>query len=261
MSGWRNNDFPAETVRDIAQAVNEYGSADPPPAIKFIGTPEDIRAKKAYFFLEHEGVKYFVKIFNNNSPGLLFRDILRCSKALKFYSATFVMKKREINVPKPVFMLEKKFLFFNFTSVICTTFIDDALPFTEDYRKNSEQETDYYLERLADFLLLLKRKQVCHTDLLGNILIKRSSGIPEFYLIDIDAVKLFDNLTRFDYIKHFEGFYDFFVKKEGFSEKDWWKFLDIYLSKDPSMAQIPEALTEDIKNRKNLIFYVFHTKK
>ena len=71
-----------------------------------------------------------------------------------------------------------------------------------------------------------------------------------------DAVKLFDNLTKFDLIKHFEGFYWYFVEKQKISEEAWAILCEEYIKLDKKTFQSVKELTGYTANRKNLLYYI-----
>lgn len=245
LTGFRNINCAASTVEKIISKILNAGN------------PGD---KKVHYITEIDENKYFIKIFNNSNLILIVRDLFRASKAMKFYAANFEMHKRGIPVPEAVFILQKKFLLIKIRSIIATRGIENSCPFTQHYREWSENHTDeekrYYLKKLADFIYLLNKKEIAHTDLLGNIMVKEESGKLQFILIDNDAVKLFDNLTKFDLIKHFEGFYWYFVKKQKVSEKAWVILCQEYIKLDNTTFHSVEELTRHVANRKNLLYYV-----
>ncbi|MBN2406774.1 MAG: hypothetical protein JXJ19_03655 [Elusimicrobia bacterium] len=225
--------------------------------LKKTGTAND---RKQHLVIAADGGNIHLKIFNNTGIAAVLKDIFRASKARKFYASNFEIRKRGIPSPDALFILEKRMLFLKFSSIIATREIEESTPFTGHYKAwvgtRPEKDRLNYIEEIARFIFKLNSSGVCHADLLGNILVNAGGGRIRMYLIDNDAVKLFDNLTRFDYIKHFEGFYDYFVKKAAVSREDWETLCREYLKMDKSVSDSVEGITQHVANRKNLLYYL-----
>lgn len=263
--GWQNKNYDITQMNDILSLIfddNKTNSIQ--KTTKIIKKTGNIRDKKVHYIINSNNINFYIKIFNNSNIILILKDIFRASKAKKFYVSNFEIKKRNILVPEAVFFVQKKFFIFKTSSFIATREITDTKPFTQHYKdwtpNHTDSEKKHYLKELANFIYLLNNKKVAHADLLGNILIKEKNNKILFFLIDNDAVKLFNNLTKFDFIKHFEGFYDFFVKKEAYSKDDWKILCKEYINIDNTISNSIETLTEYVKNRKNLLFYVTSNK-
>jgi len=252
---WRNKKYPENIVTEAINVCcgKKSGLFE---NVNYSGSPND---KKEHFILKNRELIIYVKAFNNINFKLLLRNFFRSSKALKFYVCAFEMKKLSIPIAEPVFAAERKFLGVKFRSLIATEEVKDSKPFICHYpAKNlSPDKKRTYMRKLAELIFLLNIKKTAHADLLGNILVREISGIPELFLIDNDAVKLFNHINRFDKIKHFEGFYNFFITRSDVPKHEDWNLLcEEYLKIDPEFSPSVEMLTDDVKNRKNLGHYI-----
>jgi hypothetical protein len=271
MRGWRNMDYSEQTITAMLDAIfnnstnisenNEIKNSN----IKIKYHSGTLADKKTHYIINDGNANFYIKIFNSINPVMLVRDVFRSTKSMKFYVMSGEIRNRGGLIPAPVFFLEKRFLFFKFQSIIATREIEDSTLFRDHYENWTAENPEYrsiYLTRLAEFIYFLNSREIGHADLVGNILIQEKTNESgkgkdiDIYLIDHDAVKSLKNLTRFDYIKHFEGFYDFFVKNRKVSEEDWNTLCLEYLKLDNRFFNSIDDITDQVKHRKNLTHYI-----
>jgi len=240
--------------------VYDIPSDDPTLKWKMISCIEKKQVRNTIYLMTLDGINYYIKVIENHTLLSFLKDLVRSSKGMKFYVANFEMQKRGIPTAEAVFVVEKRHLFFKAQSIVATREISNTLPFVNAYKRcvqrDSEFEKESLLEELARLIYRLNKEKIAHADLLGNVLVKNEWSKLDFYIIDYDAVKLFDHLSKFDFIKHFEGFYWFFVSREKHATGDWKILCQKYIELDDTIAPSVEILTRHVARRKELSYYL-----
>ncbi|MDY6863274.1 MAG: lipopolysaccharide kinase InaA family protein [Thermodesulfobacteriota bacterium] len=150
--------------------------------------------------------------FNGNSfelcikevrnPGIFikFKELFRKSRGRKAWEAAKFLEGKKIPIPSKIALLEEKDFIFPKRSFFITEFIPDStslFQYIEDHLKKNLKRKRDLINALAKFITDLHRKDICHYDLqTRNILVKENNDKWEFFLLDLESIKLNKMINR-----------------------------------------------------------------
>jgi len=170
------------TENDVFKYLDSVFSDD---KTKFIKNSNTTAVVKLNFLGEELIIKKF-KIKRKFDP---VKNIFRKSRGYRCWKWSWMLNLYKIQVPEPVFFLEKRVFGMLGENYFATKYCSQAETVSDYLNQCKEFDKTVFLRDFSKFVSQLLNINLCHNDFqLKNILVKEESGKFYFYLIDLEAV-------------------------------------------------------------------------
>lgn len=137
-----------------------------------------------------QGQTYFIKRYNCQGAGYRVKNLLRPSRALRSWRNGWQFHQAQLPTVEPVLCLEERVFGFLGRSYIVFPQLTDAESLLDIWSSLASREQKALLLILANTFGCMHRRGIFHGDLnWRNILVRKQSGEPQFFLVDLDGCR------------------------------------------------------------------------
>lgn len=139
---------------------------------------------------------YFLKRYNCRGPLYSLRNAVRPSRAWRTWETTLTFQARQVPVPRPLVLLEKRRFRLLGRSYILMDFVAESERLRSLWPQLGEEARKTLLETLGAALGRMHRAGCLHGDLKWDNILVASDGGSGFQLVDLDGSRVLKSFRR-----------------------------------------------------------------